>query len=89
MTLKVCAHGLEDIDICMIIVKLFTFKNLDLMYVFFADAPRDKSSIRVQHIKNDCLTMDKENVSRAIIVVKNGMVMAPNAKQVCLITQLS
>jgi len=48
------------------------------MFVFFPDEPK----VGIKTIKSYCQRMQEENISRAIIVVQQGM--TPSAKQVCL-----
>jgi DNA-directed RNA polymerase I, II, and III subunit RPABC1 len=47
----------------------------DQMFVFFPDEPK----IGIKTVKNYCQRMQEENISRAIIVVQQGM--TPSAKQ--------
>ena len=49
---------------------------LDQMFVFFPDEPK----VGIKTIKSYCQRMQEENISRAIIVVQQGM--TPSAKQV-------
>lgn len=49
----------------------------DQMFVFFPDEPK----IGIKTIKTYCQRMQEENITRAIIVVQQGM--TPSAKQVC------
>ncbi|KAH9389704.1 DNA-directed RNA polymerases I, II, and III subunit RPABC1 [Tyrophagus putrescentiae] len=56
----------------------FSVKKLlltDQMFVFFPDEPK----IGIKTVKNYCQRMQEENISRAIIVVQQGM--TPSAKQ--------
>jgi len=46
------------------------------MFVFFPDEPK----VGIKTIKSYCQRMQEENISRAIIVVQQGM--TPSAKQV-------
>jgi len=48
------------------------------MFVFFPDEPK----VGIKTIKSYCQRMQEENISRAIIVVQQGM--TPSAKQVVL-----
>lgn len=48
----------------------------DQMFVFFPDEPK----IGIKTIKTYCQRMQEENITRAIIVVQQGM--TPSAKQV-------
>ena len=52
------------------------FVCLDQMFVFFPDEPK----VGIKTIKSYCQRMQEENISRAIIVVQQGM--TPSAKQV-------
>lgn len=52
---------------------------LDQMFVFFPEEPK----IGIKTIKTYCQRMQEETITRAIIVVQQGM--TPSAKQVCLI----
>jgi len=52
------------------------FIVLDQMFVFFPDEPK----VGIKTIKSYCQRMQEENISRAIIVVQQGM--TPSAKQV-------
>jgi len=54
------------------------FVCLDQMFVFFPDEPK----VGIKTIKSYCQRMQEENISRAIIVVQQGM--TPSAKQVLL-----
>lgn len=48
------------------------------MFVFFPEEPK----IGIKTIKTYCQRMQEETITRAIIVVQQGM--TPSAKQVCL-----
>lgn len=54
----------------------------DQMFVFFPDEPK----IGIKTIKTYCQRMQEENITRAIIVVQQGM--TPSAKQVLGILKL-
>jgi len=62
---------------CVINILRFCF-CLDQMFVFFPDEPK----VGIKTIKSYCQRMQEENISRAIIVVQQGM--TPSAKQVVL-----
>lgn len=49
------------------------------MFVFFPEEPK----IGIKTIKTYCQRMQEETITRAIIVVQQGM--TPSAKQVCFI----
>jgi len=49
------------------------------MFVFFPEEPK----IGIKTIKTYCQRMQEETITRAIIVVQQGM--TPSAKQVCLV----
>ena len=61
----------------------FLFVHLDQMFVFFPDEPK----VGIKTIKSYCQRMQEENISRAIIVVQQGM--TPSAKQVVLFSYAS
>jgi len=48
------------------------------MFVFFPEEPK----IGIKTIKTYCQRMQEETITRAIIVVQQGM--TPSAKQVCI-----
>lgn len=58
---------------------LLMFFCVDQMFVFFPDEPK----VGIKTIKSYCQRMQEENISRAIIVVQQGM--TPSAKQVKLL----
>jgi len=53
------------------------------MFVFFPDEPK----VGIKTIKSYCQRMQEENISRAIIVVQQGM--TPSAKQVDLFNRMN
>ena len=60
----------------MLAVFPFCLSSSDQMFVFFPDEPK----VGIKTIKSYCQRMQEENISRAIIVVQQGM--TPSAKQV-------